>query len=99
VRIVSKALQDIASERARQITEEGWDIDHDDEVNDNRELARAAACYAFPVTLPGEDIPFCWPSTWDWDWWKPTTPRRDLVKAGALILAEIERLDRAGGHD
>ena len=28
-------------------------------------------------------------------WWKPGTPRRDLVKAGALILAEIERLDRA----
>lgn len=27
-------------------------------------------------------------------WWKPTTQRRDLVKAGALILAEIERLDR-----
>ena len=28
-------------------------------------------------------------------WFKPTTPRRDLVKAGALIIAEIERLDRA----
>ena len=28
-------------------------------------------------------------------WWKPTDCRRDLVKAGALILAEIERLDRA----
>lgn len=27
--------------------------------------------------------------------WKPTTSRRDLVKAAALILAEIERLDRA----
>lgn len=33
-----------------------------------------------------------WP--WDESWWKPTTPRRDLVKAAALILAEIERLDR-----
>jgi hypothetical protein len=28
-------------------------------------------------------------------WWKPSTRRRDLVKAAALILAEIERLDRA----
>jgi hypothetical protein len=27
-------------------------------------------------------------------WWKPTTPRRDMVKAAALIIAEIERLDR-----
>ena len=34
-----------------------------------------------------------WP--WDGKWWRPTTPRRDLVKAAALIIAEIERLDRA----
>jgi NTP pyrophosphatase (non-canonical NTP hydrolase) len=27
--------------------------------------------------------------------WKPKDPRRDLVRAGALIVAEIERLDRA----
>jgi hypothetical protein len=33
-----------------------------------------------------------WP--WDGKWWKPTTARRDLVKAAALIVAEIERLDR-----
>ncbi len=34
-----------------------------------------------------------WP--WEGKWWKPTTPRRDLIKAAALIVAEIERLDRA----
>ena len=36
------------------------------------------------------------PPSWPWvrRWWKPTDRRRDLVKAGALILAEIERLDR-----
>jgi hypothetical protein len=33
-----------------------------------------------------------WP--WDWKWWKPKDRRRNLVKAGALIVAEIERLDR-----
>ena len=33
-----------------------------------------------------------WP--WSMEWWKPTNRRRDLVKAAALILAEIERLDR-----
>ena len=32
-------------------------------------------------------------------WWKPTDRRRDLVKAGALIIAEIERLDRAAALD
>ena len=35
----------------------------------------------------------CWP--WSHRWWKPSDRRRNLVKAGALILAEIERLDRA----
>lgn len=34
-----------------------------------------------------------WP--WDAKWWKPSDPRRNLVKAAALIVAEIERLDRA----
>ena len=34
---------------------------------------------------------------WDGKGWQPTTYRRNLVKAGALIVAEIERLDRAAG--
>lgn len=34
-----------------------------------------------------------WP--WDIAWWKPKTPREDLVRAGALILAAIEKIDRA----
>lgn len=40
-------------------------------------------------------VPAPWPTSWDAEWWKPTDFRRDLVKAGALIVAEIERLDRA----
>lgn len=35
---------------------------------------------------------YIWP--WDEHWWKSTTRRRDLVKAGALVAAEIERIDR-----
>lgn len=33
---------------------------------------------------------------WPYDWGniKPQTPRRDLIKATALLVAEIERLDR-----
>ena len=31
---------------------------------------------------------------WGLDWLKPKSPRRDLVRAAALIVAEIERLDR-----
>lgn len=37
------------------------------------------------------------PKIWPWrgSWWKPKNRRRDLVRAAALIVAEIERLDRA----
>lgn len=46
------------------------------------------------VRVTSQDDP---PRNWPWHrvWWKPSTRRRNLVKAGALILAEIERLDRA----
>lgn len=33
-----------------------------------------------------------WP--WDWGFWKPQNRLRELEKAGALILAEMERLER-----
>jgi hypothetical protein len=42
-------------------------------------------------------VPFLWPSSWHGGWWKPKDRRSNLVRAGALILAEIERLDRASG--
>ncbi|AKQ30008.1 TPA: hypothetical protein JI225_05075 [Acinetobacter baumannii] len=29
-----------------------------------------------------------------WSYWKPKSPRQDLVRAAALLIAEIERLDR-----
>ncbi len=42
----------------------------------------------------GQLIQRMWP--WDPIWWKPKEDRRaNLIKAGALILAELERLDRA----
>ncbi|MBI3096387.1 MAG: hypothetical protein HYY97_16075 [Rhodocyclales bacterium] len=40
-------------------------------------------------------VPRSWPSSWAGWWWKPKDRRRDLVRAAALIIAEIERLDRA----
>lgn len=44
-----------------------------------------------------EGIPTLWPSSWHARFWKPKDRRRDLVRAGALIVAEIERLDRVAG--
>ncbi|MDI3652242.1 hypothetical protein QK396_25450 [Pseudomonas aeruginosa] len=96
---VPQAWLDVQAERRRQITAEGWTPEHDDE-HDNGEMARAAACYALAGSSAPNDgtaallVSLAWP--WDEQWWKPTTTRRDLVKACALALAEIERLDRAG---
>lgn len=36
-----------------------------------------------------------WPAGWSTQWLKPKDRRRDLVRAAALLIAEIERLDRA----
>lgn len=83
-------IDDIAAERRRQIEAEGWTPDHDD-CHHKGEIAQAAACYALGVGKMSGSV--LWP--WDWKWWKPTDKRRDLVKAGALIAAEIDRLDRA----
>ncbi|HHB7631267.1 TPA: hypothetical protein ACN7L4_003948 [Klebsiella pneumoniae] len=93
-RTVTAAASDVLAERQRQVTAEGWTAERDDGYQ-NSELADAAACYAIHAHNQGFSTPAHWP--WSQDWWKQTSPRRDLVKAGALILAEIERLDRAAG--
>lgn len=92
------AIDEIAAERARQISEEGWSPVHDDQ-HVNGEMARAAACYASAQSMiqierewVRPDTPPGWP--WHWSWWKPGWKRNNLIKAGALIVAEIERLDR-----
>jgi hypothetical protein len=89
---MSKAADDVLAERERQKTVEGRTVQHDSMWRKGQ-LAAAAGSYA----LWGE--PACAlspPQYWPWDrkWWKPTSRRQSLVKAGALILAEIERLDR-----
>ena len=84
-----RVIDEIGAERKRQGWDEGWTPEHDDK-HDRGEMARAAAAYAYPTPRLGDE---CWP--WDFKWFKRTTRRRDLVKAGALIVAEIERLDRA----
>ena len=95
-------MEEVMTERLRQIEHEGWLTSHDDRHTDN-ELTRAAACYAFSVAEPDEDgdpktgkqrPPFSWP--FSDAWWKPTTPLRDLTKATALLVAEMERRLRAG---
>jgi hypothetical protein len=93
------ALEEIAAERLRQVHVEGWAADHDDEHRGGA-MAAAASCYAMaahwwqngwnPIGLTDR---MAWP--WARRWWKPRNPREDLIRAGALIVAEIERLDRS----
>lgn len=89
----STAARDVLVERERQIEIEGWSAERDNEYTTGQ-LADAASCYALSNPYPDHErgVPADWP--WSRKWWKPTTRRRDLVKAGALIIAEIERLDR-----
>lgn len=92
-RDVSEAARDVLAERRRQIEVEGWTPEHDDAHNGGQ-LAAAAAAYATAgrqLDALGGPGPL-WP--WELQWWKPRSYRDNLVKAGALILAEIERLDR-----
>ncbi|HFQ8762590.1 hypothetical protein IPC453_06260 [Pseudomonas aeruginosa] len=90
---VPQAWIDVQAERRRQITAEGWTPEHDDQHGAG-ELADAAACYAL---WAGGINPGNWREFWPWapEWLKHSEPRRMLVKACALALAEIERLDRA----
>lgn len=111
------AIDEVAAERIRQISIEGYDAAHDDE-HDKGEIALAAALYATPIRLyehrqraTGEMFMDPWPWEQEFDRrpyvgnmvqansiMKPPDRRRQLVKAAALIVAEIERLDRANGN-
>lgn len=86
----------IAMERQRQINVERYTSGNDDHYK-NADLAEAAICYAENAVKSSQGIATSYPRLWPWDaeFWKPSTPIRDLVKAGALIAAEIDRLMRA----
>jgi hypothetical protein len=95
----------IAFERQRQVTDEDYSADHDDR-HVKGEIERAAKCYAKAPALrvfstlaftnnDGLQPPEDWP--WEAEFWKPSEYRAlELRKAGALYLAEHDRLIRLG---
>lgn len=101
----SGGLADIADERQRQISVEGWTPEHDNS-HDKGEMAMAAACYAAPEPVFTKHISAqgqysneeyfydAWPWSEQWDKRGKHDRRRRLVIAGALIVAELDRLDR-----
>lgn len=99
---MSKAIIKAFEERQRQINEEGFDAALDDHYVQGQ-LTQAAIAYAMhdlPATLMGDDdsmVEFMediWP--WDSTWWKPSPdPKRNIIKAMALLAAEYDRIERA----
>lgn len=84
----TSAVSDVLLERKRQLLEKGFSTQQDDTYIGG-ELAAAAISYIEPMEAESY-----WPADWHDDSFKPTHYRRNLVKATALLLAELERLDR-----
>lgn len=95
----------IQDERLRQINVEGWTADHDDQ-HVNSSLVEAALSYATAAVAQVDGLHSDWwtNASRKWPWgdtaWKPSEdPIRNLAKAGALLAAEIDRLQRRVDSD
>lgn len=106
-RNLSAGMLAVIAERFRQVEVKGWTAAHD-RLHNRGELAQAAAAYVLWAVanrngdtralerwrenrVPG--APPCFP--WTADWWKPVAAdyRHNMVVAGALIAAELDRHD------
>lgn len=99
--VTSNAAMDVLAERRRQIEVKGWAPEHDDSHN-HGELAHAAGVLALAdVKLFLRGAIEYWP--WDAPSMEAdiigTSYRTRLIKAAALLLAEIERVDRLEKRD
>ena len=85
-------LMEVATERAKQISK-GYDASHDDAYTASQ-LPHAALAYIQVASIPVEhvEVPFYWP--WASSMFNPEGERANLIKAAALLVAEIERMDR-----
>lgn len=91
---MTQALISILQERDKQIHTKGYQQEQDDSYMYG-ELSMAASCYALHSGVNSGCVPVNWP--FDDIFWKPKSRRENLVRAAALLLAEIESLDRRGG--
>jgi len=95
-------VERIAAERLRQETAEGYTAAHDDTHTDG-EMAAAAYCLLFehtqgPGCVDDEDEPEDWVQALALKM-RHADPVRRLEVAGALIAAEIDRLQRRPSAD
>ena len=97
---LGEGVKAIAAERERQLQAEGFTRDGDQQYR-RGELAKAATAYVQLAALDleaGTRDHIAWhgpAAVWPWapEWWKPVDARRDLVRAGALIAAQIDLID------
>ena len=88
-------IEEIAKERARQIEVEGYSTANDD--NYNTQLRMAAIGHILKSCGYHTDAGSFFPTTWNIEsLLKEKSDRRRLVVAAALLVAEIERMDRMG---
>lgn len=87
----------IVAERDRQANTEGFAPEHDLDHPEG-ELAQAGVTYAVPHITPTWTPPDGVSAGEMWPWfdteYNPKDKRRDLIRAGALLAAELDR-DRA----
>lgn len=99
--LLGDALRDLIAERVEQIDKHGYTPSADDRYDGPVELIAAAVCYAYtahdqlngPLRYDPSEVPAEWP--WSPTHWNCRDARRNLVKAGALIWAAIDNIDRS----
>lgn len=99
--VISRGAERILAERARQIGTEDYDATHDAE-HTRGELAVVAACYAVhglkgmledPIGVGSTMVEDAWPWDRQYDKRDQHSRERRLEIAGALIAAELDRLE------
>lgn len=81
----------IVAERKRQVEVEGWTPEHDAKHTCD-DLIVAAEAYLESARGRQGAGHMLWP--WSSRFWKPKNRKADLIRAGALIAAEIDRLQQ-----
>jgi len=101
-KLAKPAINDVIAERQRQVSEKGYTPESDDSYLPGilclAGAAYAVAASAFPDARRRANRLWPWPNAPKYfDPARKSNPRVNLVKSAALIIAEIERLDRAAG--
>lgn len=90
---LSPFVVDMLMERERQVAQEGFQPERDDGYTDGQLLKAAAVYLLRSAGLALLRVRNLWP--WPIEWLKADDKYRNLVKAGALVIAEAERRERS----